>query len=144
LQPGSKPKNKNVKQELDGMLITGKIFSGYGEGAKFVRLPWVKKQITERLGIAPYPGTLNLRLTKDYKRVREILERIEAFEISPKKGYCQGRFFRARLMKKRECAVIVPLTKDYPNDVVEIIAPVNLRRELGFNDGDLVNVELMI
>ena len=31
------------------LLVKGKVFSGSGEGARFIEIPWVKKQIAEKL-----------------------------------------------------------------------------------------------
>ncbi|PIU59668.1 riboflavin kinase, partial [Candidatus Bathyarchaeota archaeon CG07_land_8_20_14_0_80_47_9] len=47
------------------LCIKGKISTGKGEGAQFVKLPWVRKQIIQKLGFTPFPGTLNIRLTED-------------------------------------------------------------------------------
>ncbi|MEM2419584.1 MAG: DUF120 domain-containing protein, partial [Candidatus Bathyarchaeia archaeon] len=37
--------------------VKGKVFSGTGEGSKFVGLKWVKNQIEEKLGFTPFKGT---------------------------------------------------------------------------------------
>ena len=46
------------------MKLNGAIFSGGGNGKKFLELPWVKQQIREKLGFTPYPGTLNVKLNE--------------------------------------------------------------------------------
>ena len=55
----------------------GTVFSGEGNGKKFVDLPWVKQQIEEKLGFSPYLGTLNLRLTEKDAEKRSLLETAE-------------------------------------------------------------------
>lgn len=125
--------------------IRGTIFSGKAEGTEYVKLPWAKKQITQKLGFTPYPGTLNVRLTeKDSMKLKETLDRAKPIEISPASGYCRGRCFKAWLEGNLACAVIIPDVKNYPNDVVELIAPVNLRKTLHVDDGDTIEVKIML
>ena len=45
----------------DGV-IEGTVVTGRGEGAAFTQLEWARQQFVERLGIDPFPGTLNLIL----------------------------------------------------------------------------------
>ena len=123
--------------------IKGIVFSGKGEGAKFIELPWVKKQITEKLGFAPYHGTLNIELTKEEFEKRALLEKVQAIEISPVKGFSRGRCFKANLLDKLECAIVIPEIPDYPGNVIEVIAAKNLRGTLQLRDGDSVEVKIL-
>ncbi len=124
--------------------IKGIVFSGKGEGARFIELPWVKKQIVEKLGFTPHPGTLNVKLTKEELRHRTLLEKAEAIEISPAKGFSRGRCFKANLMDKLECAIVIPEILNYPENVIEVIAPTNLREILQLRDGDSVEVKILM
>lgn len=124
--------------------IKGMVFSGKGEGAKFIKLPWVRKQITEKLGFTPHPGTLNIKLTRESLKLRTLLERTEAIEISPAAGFHRGRCFKAYLINNLKCAVVIPETPDYPRDVIELIAPINLREKLRLRDGDCVEVKILL
>lgn len=117
----------------------GKVFSGSGEGKKFIILPWVREQIEEKMGFSPYPGTLNLSLTDKTAKKRETLRTLKAIRIEPKDGFYRGALYRA-LIKKLECAVVIPEVPNYPADTLEIIAPVYLRGQLGLKDGSLVRV----
>jgi len=45
--------------------FSGEIISGKGEGSRFVQLPWVREQIVNKIGFAPYPGTFNIKIS-DY------------------------------------------------------------------------------
>jgi riboflavin kinase len=119
--------------------LKGTIFSGIGEGKRFVALPWVKAQIEQKLGFTPYLGTLNLRLTKDSAEKRKRLDTVEGFLIEPQTGYLPGVLFRASI-EGLECAVVLPRIPDYPEDVLEIIAPQYLRGKLGLVDGSMVAV----
>ncbi|MEM3727822.1 MAG: DUF120 domain-containing protein [Candidatus Bathyarchaeia archaeon] len=120
--------------------MKGKIVSGSGEGSFFTALPWVKRQIKEKLGFVPYPGTLNLKLAGEYVEGRKLLENVKAIEILPELGYCRGKCFRAYIGRDVACAVALPCVENYPKDVLEIVAPSNLREKLKLKDGDELEV----
>ena len=126
------------------LLVKGKVFSGSGEGAKFIQLPWVRKQIAEKLGFIPYPGTLNIKTTGGSRELKELLKNEKAIEISPIEGFCRGRCFKAILIGNLKCAIIVPEIPNYPENTVEIIAQVNLREKFKLKDGDVIEVKIMI
>jgi riboflavin kinase len=124
--------------------IQGKIFSGTGEGAKFIQLPWVKRQITKKLGFTPYQGTLNIKLTEDSLNLKELLKKVDAIEILPSKGFSRGKCFEAYFMDELKCAIVMPDVVNYPVDVVEVIAPINLREKFNLKDGDMVDVKIIL
>ena len=118
--------------------MKGKVFSGNKKGKKFVNLPWVKKQIKEKLGFEPYIGTLNLRLLNEKNIIK--LSKTKGITIIPRKGYVRGKCFKALVEKKIEGAVVFPNVQGYLNNVLEVLAPVNLRNTLGLKDGDTVEI----
>lgn len=125
--------------------LKGTIFSGKHQGSKFTGLPWVKKQITEKLGFTPYAGTLNIRLAQEDRTIlKEALKKAKPIKIIPTEGYYLGRCFKAILMDNLECFIVVPEVADYPEDIVEIIAPANLREKLRLEDGDAVVFKVLI
>lgn len=125
------------------LLVKGKVFSGSGEGAKFIQLPWVRKQIAEKLGFTPYAGTLNIKTTGGSRELK-LLKDEKAIEISPIEGFCRGRCFKAILIGNLKCAIIVPEIPNYPENTVEIIAQVNLREKFKLKDGDVIEVKIVI
>jgi riboflavin kinase len=126
------------------LTIKGKIFSGSGKGAEFIRLSWVRRQIAEKLGFIPYTGTLNVKLTAESIVIKKSLKNARAIEISPARGFCRGRCFPAYFMYDSKCAIIVPEVENYPEGVIEVIAPVNLRVRFKLKDGDMVEVRIML
>lgn len=114
--------------------MKGKVFSGEGTGNLFVDLPWARRQFRRKLKFNPYPGTLNLRVwsKKDIEKLRKTTEGIK---IEAPKGFYEGRCFEALVRGKVRGAVVVPDVPGYPSDVLEILAPVNLREELELEDG---------
>jgi len=121
----------------------GAVFSSKGEGRKFISLPWVTRQIREKLGYTPYPGTLNIRLTEESARRKKLLKTAQEFEISPEKGYCTGILIEA-CMEGLKCGVIFPQVPNYSQDVLEVIAAWNLRERLKIRDGNEVCVAVTV
>ena len=128
---------------MQQVTFKGFIFSGTGEGRRFIELPWVKNQIEEKLGFTPYSGTLNIRLTAGSMKEKKLLEKADQLKICPEKGYCTGLLFKGYI-DSLECAAIVPRVKNYPNDVLEVIAPWYLRERLNLSDGSMVTVTINV
>ena len=121
--------------------LKGRIFSGKGKGAEFVNLSWAKKQIEEKFGFMPHPGTLNIRLDGKNTKMKKALMNAGGAEIVPAPGYCRGRIFQASIMKVK-CAVVIPEVLGYPEDVVEVISRANLREKLHLEDSSWVEVKV--
>jgi riboflavin kinase len=124
------------KIEFDGI-----VFSGGGEGKKFLDLPWVKKQIKQKLGFTPYPGTLNIRLSEGSRKNRKLLKSAASIEICPAEGYCSGLLIKASI-GSCDCAIVVPEVAGYPSGILEIIAPFGLREKLHLNEGNNVRIKV--
>jgi len=120
--------------EVKTITLKGKVSSGEGIGTFFVTLPWARRQFRKKLNFNPYPGTLNLRLSPeaDNEELRDVTRGIK---IEAPEGFYGGRCFEASVLGKVCGAVVVPDVPDYPFNVLEIIAPMNLREELGLKDG---------
>lgn len=123
--------------------MQGTVISGEGAGTKFVKLPWVKKQFIQKLGFNPYPGTLNLRLPVETK-VKDLMDKAEGVQIKPAKGFFRGKCFKALVMNRIKGAVVTPEVPDYPADLLEVLAPVNLRKTLQLKDGEKVQITIYL
>jgi len=121
--------------------LKGRVFSGGGTGSIFVNLPWAKKQFKDKLGFNPYPGTLNLQLSAG-TNVNELRNATKGIKIKSPEGFHEGQCFKAIIMEKLLGAVVVPDVPKYPHDLLEILAPVNLRETLGLKDG--VDIEVIV
>jgi riboflavin kinase len=108
-----------------------------------MELPWVKRQITEKLGFTPYPGTLNVKLTEESAKRKKLLEKAPSTKIFPAEGYSSGRLFKA-VIGIVECAIVLPEVEGYPENLLEIIASVNLREALQLEDGCEVGVAVNV
>ena len=123
--------------------LKGKVYSGKGEGKKFVTLPWVEHQIREKLGFIPYGGTLNIRLNREGLANKKMLAKAQRLEITPEKDYCKGILIKAKI-SGLDCAIIIPQIGGYPPDVVEVVAPIFLRHKLHLADGSETAVILNV
>jgi len=122
--------------------VNGKVVTGSKQGRRFVNLPWVKKQILNELGFEPYIGTLNLKILnkEDISELRDS----KGITVNPEVGYFKGELFKALIMKKIKGVIVVPIVPSYPLDLLEIIAPINLRETLKLRDGMTVNVKIKL
>jgi len=123
------------------VLLRGRVFSGQGEGAKYVGLDWVKEQMKERLGFTPYQGTLNVRLNTEGIENRRLLMKSVGFEIIPAADYCSGKLFKAAI-ENVVCAIVIPEVRGYPKDAIELIAPNNLRKMLNLVYVNMIEVKV--
>jgi len=128
---------------LKTLLLEGEVFSGKGEGAEFIKLPWVRKQIKEKLGFTPYLGTLNIRLTERSVILKNLLKNAQGIEITPAEGFHRGVCFKAYLMGL-ECAVVIPEVQDYPENTLEVVAPTKLREHLKLKDGSIIEIKVLL
>ena len=123
--------------------LTGKVVSGRGEGRKYLELAWVKQQITEKLGFSPYLGTLNLLLNEESMKHRRLLGKNAALGVCQSEGFCTGLLFQASI-GGLTCGVVIPQVENYPDNLLEIVAPMNLRQKLRLRDGDEVGVTVFL
>ena len=129
--------------------LEGTVFTGLGEGAYYTSKEHYRKQFTEKLGFEPYPGTLNVKLGSDYDiRTRREIESYPAVEIAGFKGedrtFGLVKCYPAVIDNKVKGALITALRSHYDVSVLEIIAPVCLRKALNLKDGVKVKVEIFI
>jgi CTP-dependent riboflavin kinase len=129
--------------ELKKIQFVGKIVSGRGEGRKFLELMWVQRRVSEVLNSTPFPGTLNLRLDERSTKQRHMLNSDSAYGICTSNGYCTGLLFKATI-RGIASGVVLPLVEGYPDDELEVVAEVNLRKTLGLRDCDSVEVNVFL
>ncbi|NYZ73816.1 CTP-dependent riboflavin kinase [Candidatus Micrarchaeota archaeon] len=123
--------------------IDGTIVQGLGEGKFYLSLPGYRKQIREKLGFDPFPGTLNVRLDGEQAWKRQLLLDGEPIIISGFRGKdrAYGDLFAYRCRLGRvAAAVIFPLRTTHGTDIIEIIAPQSLRRTMRLGNGSRVTI----
>ncbi len=124
----------------------GRVFTGLGEGAYYVRLEGYRKQFRKLLGYNPYPGTLNIQLlTETDVNEFQLLKanigiQIHGF-VSGDRSFGPVTCYPATVNGEQKAAVLlIERTHHHPN-VVEIVAPTNLRNKLKVTDEDVITVK---
>lgn len=142
---------RNVLTELqiafspptEKIVIEGIVTNGLGEGAYYVDIYATRFQ--EALGFRPFAGTLNIRVVREDSR-----NALVAMKNTPPlvvRGFShEGRTFgdvicyRVRVQEQVEGAVVIAQRTHHDKDVLEIIAPVNIRTTLGLKNNDMVQL----
>lgn len=123
------------------MIVSGIVRDGLGQGRDFTQLDWVRQQFCDKLGFDPFPGTLNVR-TPDVVTLA-VWRTCPSITIEPAPGFCAGSCYRVELNGRITASWIIPAVFAYPNDLMELIAPVSLRQALALKTGDVVSVRFL-
>ncbi|MHA1984392.1 MAG: DUF120 domain-containing protein [Candidatus Hodarchaeales archaeon] len=130
--------------------IKGLLMSGLGEGKYYISLPEYSEQFKSLLGWIPYPGTLNIRLATPID-----VEGFQRLINSPShliKGFeHEGRTFGEVLLWKCEIqhftdeiiegAVIRPVRTHHNHQIIELLAPDNIRDRFNLKDEDTLIIK---
>jgi riboflavin kinase, archaea type len=123
----------------------GTLFTGFNEGGYYISLKGYARSFSRALGFEPFPGTLNLRLANEamieQRRRLDLLKGKEVLGFSDgRRTYGPVKCFRAKIAGKYPGAALAIERTHYDDSVLEVIAPINLRRTLGLKDGDECSV----
>jgi len=137
---------QQIFELTEKLFFKGKVVSGLGEGRYYTEQKGYVDQFKEKLGFAPYPGTLNveikyvernkLRLLKNYNAIN-----INEFETNDRTFGSVG-CFRAEI-NGVEGAIVMPLRSHYSN-ILEFISPCFLREKLDLKDGDDIKIVIYL
>lgn len=127
--------------------LEGIVFTGLGEGAYYISKDSYREQLVNKLGFEPYHGTLNVKLTTDYDiKTRRDLEAYPAIEVmgfqNENRSFGVVKCYPAMIGGKVKGALVTAVRSHYDTSVLELIAPVCLRKQLGLKDGNKVKVEI--
>ncbi len=133
-----------IKNEV---VLRGEVITGLGEGQYYMSLEGYRTQFKDKVGFTPHPGTLNLILDDTSAVLRKKLDEDEGIPIhgfnSQQRTFGGGKCFRA-MIEKVKGAAILPDRSHYPADILEVIAPKNLRKALRLKDGDKISVRVIL
>ena len=126
--------------------INGKVVSGAKKAAFFTQLDWVLEQCSEKLGFKPFPGTLNIEILPESLLDAESIQEKMGIELIPPEsnGPIDSTFCTAQVLPVSvegiDGAIIIPeeKVKIHDKNIIEVIAPVNLKDALNVDDGDTV------
>ncbi len=129
---------------MNATSITGRLSTGIGQGKHFTSLDWARRQFIERLGIDPFPGTVNLTLEEpDALAAWAALKATPGVRIdNPNDGPfdCDARCYPVLISGSIEAAIVLPEVDGYSPAAIEMIAAVGVRDALGISDGDTVTL----
>jgi riboflavin kinase len=114
--------------------IRGKVITGIGKGQYYVSKDGYRKQFIEKLGFDPSPGTLNLILVDPFSSEYVDCINIEGFK--DELGSFGGCKCYRVMIGYIKGAIVRPQRSSYSPNLVEIIAPMHLRKTLNLKDGD--------
>ena len=116
--------------------------SGVGQGALFTNLAWVVEKYEEEMGSKPFPGTLNVKIIEeDQPLLAKMFAEKDFYLISPDPKFCNAS-------AKKVFVNAIPGVAVFPSEevhihgreVIEIIAACPIRKKLGLNIGDMVEI----
>ncbi len=119
--------------------IEGTIKKGIGEGAYYVSQKNYQEQFKKFIGFKAYPGTLNIMINKE-----ELMLLISnSDKIIIKSFKTKERSFGSLTCYKIkvnnvDSAIVIPERTRHDEDMIEVIAEVNLRNKLSLKDEDKV------
>jgi riboflavin kinase len=134
----------SVEGRPSTVVIHGRVFTGFGEGAYYISRPGYVRQFKRLLGFEPFPGTLNLTINSTELYLRRQLNSLQGLEVKGfkdgKRTYGPVKCLRARIEGEYDAAALVIERTHHGEAVLELIAPVHLRKALGLDEGDWVSV----
>lgn len=145
-----------VLQELKGYLegeaaepfvFDGIVVSGLFEGAYYISKDGYKRQIKEKLGFEPFPGTLNVKIREeDYDRRRRLEKSPSAIVEGFKDGersFGSADLYSCLINDEVKGALIVADRTIHDLSVMEIVSPAYLRRHFQLADGDKIKIAFL-
>lgn len=135
-----------IESAPDSIELAGTLVSGSGEGKYYMAQDGYTKQFRAKIGYVPFPGTLNVRL--DANSTAE-LEDIESMRGTLIDGFSDGqrtygwvRCYGATINSRVSCNLLRLERTHHDNDIVELVASLNLRRKLRITDGASVTISV--
>ena len=133
---------KQIFELTNRIYFKGKVISGLGEGRYYTEQSGYVTQFKEKLGFAPYPGTLNVEIEYVERNKLRLLKNHNAINIeefkTKNRTFGGVRCFRAEINGIKG-AIVLPLRSHYSN-VLELISPKILREKLNLEDDDFVDI----
>ncbi|MEK6944227.1 MAG: DUF120 domain-containing protein [Thermoproteota archaeon] len=129
--------------------LKGTLVSGMGEGAYYMSLKGYTKQFKEKIGYVPFPGTLNVKLSK-----KEYIETVSQFYnrdcilingfSDEKRTYGWVKCFNAKLNNLIDCELVILERTHHDNSVIELISKINIRKTAKLKDGSNLTIKIPI
>lgn len=123
------------------MELKGEVTTGLGKGKYYMSKKLYQEAFNKKIGFKPFPGTLNLKVdektrkkfeekgkTLKIREVYEAEERLSNVDITPCK------------IEDIKCGLLKLEFTDHPENIAEVIAPIELREKFNLQDGDKITM----
>ena len=131
---------------MSGETLLGRLATGSGQGKHFTRLDWARQQFLDKLGIDPFPGTINLIVEdSESMKVWNRLKGTPGVRIdNPNDGPhdCDARCYPVSIEGQIDGAIVLPEVVGYSPVQIEVIAANEVRELLRIEDGDSLRFEI--
>ena len=134
-------------KETETIEFVGEVTSGLFQGAYYISKEGYMRQIKEKLGFDPFPGTLNVKIKEDDYDTRQRLERgasirLEGFKDG-ERAFGAAKCYPCIINDEEEGALIVAERSIHDYSTMEIISPAYLRRKMELADGDKIKIAFL-
>ncbi|TFG31141.1 CTP-dependent riboflavin kinase [Candidatus Thorarchaeota archaeon] len=130
----------------DEIVIEGRVVTGLGEGAYYVDV--YSSKIKAALGFKPHLGTLNVKIFDDDSR--KAVGRMKNTPPLVLSGFShKGRTFgdvicyRVKVNSEIEGAIVIAQRTHHSEDILEVVAPLNIRDELKLEEESKVTLTVI-
>ena len=131
---------------VDDIIIEGHIVTGIGEGAYYIDVYSAK--LRAALGFKPHLGTLNVKVIDEESR--KAVGRMKNSPPLVLSGFSyKGRTFgdvicyRVKINNEIEGAVVIAQRTHHSEDILEVVAPMNIRDELNLEEESKVTLTVI-
>jgi riboflavin kinase, archaea type len=129
--------------------LKGTLVSGMGEGAYYMSLKGYTKQFKTKINYIPFPGTLNVKLTKkEYIETAQQFRTLDGVSIKGfsdfKRTYGWVKCFKAKLNNSVDCHLIILERTHHDISIVELISKINIRKYAKLRDGSKIVLKIPI
>jgi len=137
---------ESIKQRLMSVTkkstsITGRVFTGLGQGKFYTRVAKYRRQFVSKLNIDPYPGTLNIKINES--EMARFLAGKKARKIhgfsDKKRTYGNLRAYLVRISGYR-AAIVLPERTTHKK-TLELISTQDLRKTMELVDNNEVTIK---
>ena len=124
-----------------GVSLEGKVIEGLGEGTYYTSIPQYKKQFRELLGFDVFPGTLNLEVNPGERALFTNAPplKVQGFKTE-QRSFGGIDCWKCVVGGKVDAAAIMPHRSNHPANIIELVAPVSLRKKLSLENGSKVEL----
>jgi riboflavin kinase len=134
-------------KEANAIEIEGIVISGLFEGAYYIAKEGYLHQIQEKLGFKPFLGTLNVRIANEDLEKRHRVEKGSSIQLegfkNGERSFGGARCYPLTVNDEADGALIVADRSIHDENVLEVISPLYLRRQLRLADGDKVKLSFL-